>query len=110
MKVNFRNLKTGAFAATLTIFCLLAINISAQNKAETKEKYREFCSNNNWSSDDHVSFNEVREMTLPATGSLSVDGGQNGGVRRMRDNCNHRRVWDWYTHAGPCAQAREPVS
>ncbi|MEO8574660.1 MAG: DUF4097 family beta strand repeat-containing protein [Pyrinomonadaceae bacterium] len=48
-------------------------------KAEIKNK--EFCSSESWSNGDRVSFKEVREMTLPATGSLSVDGGKNGGIR-----------------------------
>jgi hypothetical protein len=50
-------------------------------KAEIKNK--EFCSSENWSNGERVSFKEVREMTLPATGSLSVDGGKNGGIRVM---------------------------
>ena len=33
----------------------------------------------NWSS-DHVSFRELREMTIPATATLTVDSGQNGGI------------------------------
>ncbi|MEP6788781.1 MAG: hypothetical protein ABJB40_10150 [Acidobacteriota bacterium] len=48
-------------------------------KAEYKTKDRGFC-NNNWSGDDKVSFNELREMTVASTGSLNVDGGQNGGI------------------------------
>ena len=50
-------------------------------KGEVKNK--EFCSSENWSNGDRVSFKEVREMNLPATGSLSVDGGKNGGIRVM---------------------------
>ena len=88
MKFNLRNLKTSAVIALLAAVCLFAVNTSAQNKAEAKNKSREFCSNNNYSSDDHISFREVREMTLPATGSLTVDGGQNGGVRVIGENRN----------------------
>jgi len=88
MKFNLRNLNTGAVTALLAAVCLFAVNTSAQNKAEAKNKSREFCSNNNYSSDDHISFREVREMTLPATGSLTVDGGQNGGVRVIGENRN----------------------
>ena len=86
MRFNLRNLNAGIFTALLVAFCLITVSVSAQNKAEAKTKYREFCSDNNWSSDDHVSFKEVREMTLPATGSLNVDGGQNGGVRVIGEN------------------------
>jgi len=64
----------------------LGLNALAQNKADDKGKYKEFCSSNNWSSDDRVSFNEVREMTLPATGAVNVDGGQNGGIRVRGEN------------------------
>ncbi len=55
-------------------------------KAEYKYKQKEFCSNNNWSNGDKVSFSEVRDMTIPATGSLAVDGGRNGGVSVKGEN------------------------
>jgi hypothetical protein len=42
---------------------------------------RGFCEGDNWSNGDKVSFRELREMTIPATGSLAVDGGRNGGVK-----------------------------
>lgn len=55
------------------------------NKAEYKEKSREFCSSNNsWG--DRVSVNDVRQLTLPATGSLGVDGNRNGGIRIRGEN------------------------
>jgi len=54
---------------------------SARDTARVEIKgERGFCNNNNWSSDDRVSVNELREMTLASTGSLTVDGGQNGGI------------------------------
>jgi len=92
MKFNLRNLTAGTAAAFFIAFCLLAISVTAQNKAEAKNKYREFCADNNWSSDERVSFKEVREMTLPSTGSLNVDGGQNGGVRVVGENRNDVQV------------------
>ncbi len=49
-------------------------------KAE-KAKSHSFCSGDNWSNGDKVSFKELREMTMPASGSLSVDGGKNGGIK-----------------------------
>ena len=49
-------------------------------KAE-KIKNHEFCSGENWSNGDKVSFRDLREMTLPASGSLAVDGGKNGGIK-----------------------------
>jgi hypothetical protein len=86
MKVNLCNLRAGLVLA-VAAFCILSTTAAAQNKAESKEnkaelkeKARGFCSNNNYSG-DRVSFNELRENTIPAIGSLAVDGGQNGGVR-----------------------------
>ena len=32
-----------------------------------------FCNNNSWSSDERVSVNEIREMTVAAGGLISVD-------------------------------------
>ena len=46
-----------------------------------REKHYSFCSGNNWSNGEKVSFNEVREMTVPASGTVAVDGGRNGGVK-----------------------------
>ncbi|NOT46223.1 MAG: DUF4097 family beta strand repeat protein [Acidobacteria bacterium] len=54
-------------------------------KAEYKEKHKEFCSNN-WSNGDKISTSDLREMTIPATGSLAVDGGRNGGVAVKGEN------------------------
>jgi hypothetical protein len=51
-------------------------------KAE-KVKNHTFCSSENWSNGngDRVQFRDLREMTIPASGSLSVDGGRNGGIK-----------------------------
>ncbi len=51
-----------------------------KNKSEHKDKSYSFCSNNNWSSNDRVSSNDLREMTVASGGSLNVDAGKNGGV------------------------------
>jgi len=92
MKVNLCNLKVSVLLA-LAAFCILSTTVCAQNKAEIKEnkadlkeKARGFCSNDNYSNGDRFSFRDLREMTLPATGSLNVDGGQNGGVRVVGSN------------------------
>jgi Putative adhesin len=50
----------------------------AQDKAEAKVKTDEFC--HNWSDGDRHNLNEVREFTVPSSGSVTVDGGMNGGV------------------------------
>lgn len=81
-----------AIAVALTFVCVSIL--FGQEKAEKAEKAhkadkahtKEFCSRNNWSNGDKVSFSEVREMTLPGNGSLNVDGGKNGGIRVKGEN------------------------
>ena len=87
MKYISRNLKYIAAACVTMAIGVTAASVFGQekenkdrSKAEYKVKDKGFCSNNSWSSDDHVSFSELREMTIPATGSINVDGGQNGGI------------------------------
>ncbi|HTK38930.1 MAG TPA: DUF4097 family beta strand repeat-containing protein [Pyrinomonadaceae bacterium] len=63
----------------LIITALSVFTVTAQKPAERGQS-REFCSDNNWSNDNQVSFHELRQMTLPATGSVAVDAGQNGGI------------------------------
>jgi hypothetical protein len=76
-----------ALAVSLVFVCtsILFSQDKAEYKFEHKLKNKEFCSNNNRSS-GKFSFNEVREITLPASGSLSVDGGKNGGIRVKGEN------------------------
>lgn len=62
----------------LIITALSVFTVTAQKPAE-RSRAREFCAEN-WSNGDQVSFKELRQMTLPATGSLTVDSGQNGGI------------------------------
>ncbi|HVF47171.1 MAG TPA: DUF4097 family beta strand repeat-containing protein [Pyrinomonadaceae bacterium] len=89
MKIISRNLHV--FTATIFALALVitashayaqdavrAEKAKAANKAEYKNK--SFCSNNSWSSDDKVSFSDLREMTIPSSGSIVVDGRQNGGI------------------------------
>jgi hypothetical protein len=78
-------LKAAVAAALLFISTTI---LFGQEKVDTKDAYKaekvknkEFCSGENWSNGDRVSFRELREMTLPATGSLAVDGGRNGGIK-----------------------------
>ena len=51
-----------------------------KDKVTKERKERAFCSNNNWSSDDKVSVSDLRELTIPASGTVGVDAGKNGGV------------------------------
>ena len=86
MKIISRNLAFIAVAMLTLFIGTAAISVFGQgdtklkNKAEHKVKDRGFCTNNNWTTDDHVSFNELRETTIPASGSVTVDGRQNGGI------------------------------
>jgi hypothetical protein len=79
-----RNLKHIAAAAIAAAIGLAAVNSFAQeNKgtagASNKDRYTNFCSSENWSG-DNVSYRDLREMTIPATGSVDVNAGQNGGI------------------------------
>jgi hypothetical protein len=56
------------------------------NKAEAKMKSKEFCGGDSWNNGDKVSFKELREMTINATGTLTVDGGKNGGISVKGEN------------------------
>jgi hypothetical protein len=89
MKIISRNLNilVAAFFALAVVLAgsyahgqeaMHAEKAKAAHKAEYKNKA--FCSNNNWSSDDKVSFTDLREMTIPSVGSITVDGRQNGGI------------------------------
>ncbi len=69
----------------LTILCLFSFAGIAQERAEAKGKYKEFCSNN-WSNGDKISFNEVREMTVSPGSLLTVDGKRNGGISVKGEN------------------------
>ncbi len=88
MKSINRNLPYLAIALLALVVGTAAVSAFGQDdtkakiKAERSEhKERSFCSsNNNWSNDDRVSTSELREMTVVSTGSLNVDGRQNGGV------------------------------
>ncbi len=78
-----RNLKYIA-----VLFITLAVGISAadtfgqerQKDKSAKDRSKTFCSNNNWSSDDRVSTSDLRQLSVPASGMVSVDAGKNGGV------------------------------
>lgn len=90
MKVNLRNFNAGFLLVVAAFF--IVTTVAAQDKAEAKTKYKEFCSNNNYSNGDRVSSSDTREITVAATGSLAVDGGQNGGVRVIGANRNDVQV------------------
>lgn len=62
------------------LFVLLLADASAQTVSEKRSDKDNFCSSETWKG-DRASFRESRELTIPSTGTLNVDGGMNGGVR-----------------------------
>jgi len=62
--------------ATLTAF---AAKDDDKDKVKDKDKGSMAC-RDDWHSDRLVSHCEIKEQTLPASGAISVDGRQNGGV------------------------------
>jgi hypothetical protein len=86
MKIINRNLNNFAVAALAALVGLAAATAFGQekvrkvvDKAELKEKVKGFC-NTGWSNSKQHSVTELREITLPAAGMITVDGGRNGGV------------------------------
>ena len=94
-------------ALTLALFVILPMaqaraqdEVSRETKEKLKEitkdkehkeykevaKNREFCSQNNWNNGDKVSFSELRELSLPASGKVDVDGARNGGISVRGEN------------------------
>ncbi len=67
------------FLSTTILFAQEKLDKLA-HKADKAKSYA-FCSGDNWSNGEKVSFKELREMTIPSTGSLAVDGGKNGGIK-----------------------------
>ena len=86
MTLVSRNLKYIAVLCVALAIGMTAVTTFGQEKVkdrvakERKDTQKSFCSNNNWSSDDKVSVNELREITVPASGGIGVDAGRNGGI------------------------------
>lgn len=79
-----------ALAAALLLVSTTILFGQEKEKADKLEKHaykaekfknKEFCSSENWSNGDKVGFKELREMTIPDSGSIAVDGGRNGGIK-----------------------------
>ncbi len=66
--------------------CTAQEKASAQEKAEAKVKQDDFCNNHSYG--DRASFNEVREFTVASSGSVTVDGGTNGGISVIGEERN----------------------
>lgn len=87
MKAIYRHLPRFAAAAVAFAIGVAAASVSAQDTSKDKfkdkmksMKERSFCSNNNWSDGRRESVSDLRETTIPASGTVNVDGRQNGGV------------------------------
>jgi hypothetical protein len=75
-----RNLKYIAVLCVALAIGSMAASTLAQEKAD-RHTSKSFCSNNNnWSDNDRVSASDLREFTVPASGTVGVDAGKNGGV------------------------------
>jgi len=68
-------LRRSAFMLTLAI--VTALSAFANNDGD---KDKAMVCHDDWHSDRLLSHCEIKEQTLPATGAISVDGRQNGGV------------------------------
>ncbi|MBK6722451.1 MAG: hypothetical protein IPO41_14980 [Acidobacteria bacterium] len=97
MKFISRNLKyiaTAFFTAAIGISATTAFAQAPSVKAnvktgyEHKDKDKGFCQNWNWSSDNKVSFADLRELTAAAGGTITVDAGKNGGVSVVGEDRN----------------------
>jgi hypothetical protein len=82
MNTTFGFKQFGLVFGAFIIICIGNIIIVAQGKSEK----RTFCSENNWSWNDRESVNELREVTIAAVGSLTVDGKNNGGISVKGEN------------------------
>ncbi|HEX8286995.1 MAG TPA: DUF4097 family beta strand repeat-containing protein [Pyrinomonadaceae bacterium] len=86
MKSNTVTAQSFRYVIFLMLFVLTGSIVSAQNKAEIKVKNKDFCSYNNYSSDNKISYKETREATVPAGGLVNVDGKRNGGIKVRGEN------------------------
>lgn len=68
--------KTRLSCVILAIAVLSALTGSAQRRGDSDD----WCRDQNWG-DDRYGVCEVRELTLPSSGSLTVDASPNGGIK-----------------------------
>lgn len=69
-------------ALILLVVASVTACASAQSKDKEKSKWKklDFCSTQNYSWGDKESFRELREVTMAAVSSLTIDGLRNGGI------------------------------
>ena len=84
-----------AALATALLFASTTILFAQGERVEKVEKEKHvykaekvakgFC-NSSWGNSEKANVRDLREMTIPATGSLAVDGQQNGGIKVKGSN------------------------
>jgi len=79
IKFNSISVSLVCRASALAIFLLSGSIVFAQDKSE--KKIRSFCTGNNYSHNERISFKEIRETTVRAGSVLEVDGMRNGGIQ-----------------------------
>ena len=80
-------------ALATTLLFLSTTILFGQEKVEKAEKLQKheykaekgFCSSG-WGNSEKANVRDLREMTIPASGSLAVDGQQNGGIKVKGSN------------------------
>ncbi|MEO7539409.1 MAG: hypothetical protein ABIV21_05240 [Pyrinomonadaceae bacterium] len=80
---NLHHIAAICVAAAVGLGAVAAYGQDGTYKIRTKSGHsesRSFCSDDDWSSDGRASFKDLRETKMAATGSLTVDSGQNGGI------------------------------
>lgn len=80
---NLRHLATASIAIAIGLAAVAAYGQDGKYKDKNKTRHsdsRSFCSDDDWSSNGRVAIKDLREITLPATSSISVDSGRNGGI------------------------------
>ncbi|MGB7203062.1 MAG: hypothetical protein WBD16_12490 [Pyrinomonadaceae bacterium] len=93
MRAIYRKLPGVAIAVVAFAIGLGFVTAAAQEpekdkmKAKLKSmKERTFCGDNNWSHNGRESVSELREATIPARSTITVDGRQNGGINIKGDD------------------------
>jgi hypothetical protein len=86
MNSFFVTLQFTRLILAMAVFCLANLAVLGQDKYECKIKNKDFCSSNNYLSNDKVSYNETREVSLAAANLLDVDGKRNGGISIKGEN------------------------
>ena len=78
------------YVRTLSLALLAAaavFSINAQDGPESSSKVRQndFCSSEGYKNGKHVTVRELREITVPSTGSVNIDARKNGGITVVGD-------------------------